>query len=80
MVKTLGRLGAVGMVAAMASGCMLCDRYCERQQDRCRQHYCAPACTPSFSPANNCVPAPVSQYPQPAGQFPQPVGQCVPCP
>lgn len=79
MVKAMGRLGVAGVLAALASGCMLCDRYCERQQDRCRQ-FCQQQCTPSFSPATNCVPNPVSQFPQPVSQYPQPVGHCVPCP
>lgn len=54
-------------------GCMLCDRYCERQRDRCQQYYapppnCTPAQAPAFYPPNHCQPAvgtTGSYYPQP---------------
>lgn len=56
------------------SGCGLCDRYCDRQRDRCHSYgYCQPQCSaPAPAPyyGNSCQPAGVvptaSSYPQPA--------------
>ena len=50
---TAGLLAGLGL-----SGCMLCDRYCDRQQDRCRSH-----CAPAYYSPNGCAPA-QSGYPQ----------------
>jgi hypothetical protein len=57
---------AAGVVAMLAgsSGCgLLCDRYCERERDRCDRFYnrgcCAPA--PAACPPG-CAPAPTPGY------------------
>jgi hypothetical protein len=73
MGSNLYRLVAAGGLSALLSGCMLCDRYCDRQRERCHQQYCPPGCTPAHYPPH-CYPQPVSQYPQPVNQasYPQP--------
>lgn len=72
MAANILRFLCVLVAAVGISGCMLCDRYCERQQDRCRS-FCQPSCTPNFCPPTSHYPQPV--YPQPAGT-PQPPNYC----
>jgi hypothetical protein len=70
------KLGLFAVLLLAGPGCMMCDRYCERQREKCHQYYppnnCVPAQAPAYYPPNNCYPAPVasapsgSHYPQPA--------------
>ncbi len=63
------------MAVLVLSGCGICDRYCERQRDKCQTYYSQPQCAPTPVNYNNCAPSGVvpvpqySSYPQPAQPY-----------
>jgi hypothetical protein len=70
MCRRLVYMAGVLVMTCVSSGCgLLCDRYCERERDRCEHYYnrggCSappvpvPACPPG------CAPAVGSYYAQP---------------
>jgi hypothetical protein len=67
-------MAGLAVVFSGLSGCHLfCDRYCDRERDRCQQYNrgcCAPAPVAQCQPA--CPPAPGTFYPPPQ--------QCCPAP
>ena len=78
MSRRMGSFLCTALMVMGSSGCgLLCDRYCERQHDRCdrlqQNRGCAPM-TGCYSPPvnNNCYPAPgvYSAQPQPAPYCP----------
>lgn len=71
MLRRTWWAAGVALVLGASSGCgLLCDRYCERQRDRCEHYYNRGGCsTPAPAPAvacpPGCAPAPGAYYAQP---------------
>lgn len=77
MLRRIGWFLCTVLTVAGSSGCgLLCDRYCERQHDRCDRQFQNRGCAPSTGcyspPANNCCPSPgvYTAQPQPAPYCP----------